>query len=199
MKADVESVKELRKLTSAGVMDCKKALEEAEGDIQKAVGILRKKGISKAEKKSDRETKQGIVASYIHFDGQLGAMVEILCETDFVSGNDEFKKFAEDLAMHIAAAHPIHLNKDEVTEDVLNRERDIYRDQFKDSNKPPEIVEKIVENKLNKYYEENCLLNQNYVNEEQFKGSVENFIKEHIAKFGENIKISRFSIFKIGG
>lgn len=198
MKVDVKLVKELRKLTSAGVMDCKKAIEEAEGDIQKAVIILRKKGISKAEKKSDRETGQGLVASYIHFNGQLGALLEILCETDFVSGNEDFKKFAETLAMQVAAAQPIYISKEEVTDEILKREREIYKDQFKDSKKPADIIEKIVENKLSKYYEENCLLQQEFLNEDLFKGSVEEYLKENIAKFGENIKVAKFSVFKIG-
>ncbi len=198
MKVDVKLVKELRKLTSAGVMDCKKAIEEAEGDIQQAVTILRKKGISKANKKSDRETGQGLVVSYIHFNGQLGALLEILCETDFVSGNEDFKKFGETLAMQVAAAQPIYLSKEEVTDEILDRERDIYTDQFKDSKKPADIIKKIVENKISKYYEENCLLQQEFLNEDLFKGSVDEYLKENIAKFGENIKVSKFSVFKIG-
>ncbi len=198
MKIDVELVKELRRLTSAGVMDCKTALEESEGDVQKAIDILRKKGISKAANKSDRATNQGTISSYVHFNGQLGSLVEILCETDFVSSNKVFKEFAELIAMHIAASQPTYISKEDVPQDVIDREKEIYRDQMKDEKKPDNIKEKIIENKLNKFYEENCLIHQIYSNEDQFKGTVDEFIKSHIAKFGENIKVSRFSLFKIG-
>ncbi|HDS08902.1 MAG TPA: translation elongation factor Ts, partial [Firmicutes bacterium] len=149
MKIDVELVKELRRLTSAGVMDCKTALEESEGDVQKAIDILRKKGISKAAKKSDRATNQGIISSYVHFNGQLGSLVEILCETDFVSSNKEFKDFAELIAMHIAAAQPGYVSKEDVPQDIIDREKEIYKEQMKDDKKPENIKEKIIENKLN--------------------------------------------------
>lgn len=190
-----DKIRKLRKLTSAGILDCKKALDEAKGDIDEAVKALRKKGIAKADKKSDRETKEGLVASYIHFNGSLGVLAEVLCETDFVSRNEEFKLFANEIATHIAAMEPLYVKREDVPEEVINTEKEVYLGQLKDDKKPENIKEKIILGKLEKFYKTNCLYEQEFYKED--KKTVEEFIKEHIAKFGENIKVSRFTVYKI--
>ncbi len=190
-----DKIRKLRKLTSAGILDCKKALDETKGDIDEAVKVLRKKGIAKADKKSDRETKEGAVTSYIHFNGTLGVLAEVLCETDFVSRNEEFKAFAKEIATHIAAMEPLYVKREDVPEEVINSEKEVYLGQLKDDKKPENIKEKIVEGKLGKYFKSNCLYEQEFYKED--KKTVEDFIKENIAKFGENIKVSRFTVYKI--
>lgn len=191
------TVKELRDRTGLGMMECKKALKESEGDIKKAIVILRKKGFARAEGKMNRETADGMVGSYIHMNGKIGVLVEVNCESDFVSRNDEFQEMVKNIAMHIAAANPTYVSPEEIPQAVLDQEKEIIHEQFKDSKKPPEIVEKIVMGKLNKFYEEICLLDQKYVKDD--KVSIKEYVASFIAKFGENIRVRRFARFQLGG
>ncbi len=188
-----EQIQKLRKLSSAGIMDCKKALEEAKGNIEEAEKILRKKGIAKAETKADRTTSEGYVASYLHYTGKLGVLVEVLCETDFVSRSPEFRQFTNEIAIHIAATEPRFVKREDVPEETIKTEKEVYSGQIKD--KPANVVEKIVEGKLEKFYKETCLMEQMYYKDD--KKTIEEFVKEHIAKFGENIKINRFTMYEI--
>ena len=189
-------VKQLREKTSAGMMDCKKALAENDGDIEKAVDFLRKKGLATAAKRAGREMSEGIVQSYIHMGGKLGVLVEVNCETDFVAKNQDFMDFAKNIAMHIAAASPLALNPENITENVISREKDIYRAQALELGKPEKMIDKIVEGKLNKFYKESCLMNQQYVRDPNL--TIADLTNEMIAKIGENITIKRFERFKIG-
>jgi elongation factor Ts len=189
-------VKELRERTGAGMMDCKKALLENNGDVESAIDFLRKEGIAKAEKKMGRETQEGLVDSYIHPGSKLGVMVEINCETDFVAKTEEFQRFARDIAMHIAAMNPVSISREDVPEEIVDKERDIYRSQALSSGKPEKILEKIVEGKIEKFYSEVCLLEQSFVKNPDL--SVGNILKEMIAKVGENIAIKRFIRFRLG-
>ena len=192
----MELIKELRERTGAGVMDCKKALQEAEGDIEKAVEILRKMGIAKAEKKLDREAKEGVVEAYIHPGAKLGVLVEVNCETDFVAKNEEFIKLAKEIAMQIAAMNPIAVKREDIPEEVLEKEKKIYEEQARESGKPEHIIQKIVEGKLENFYKEKCLLEQSYIRDPSI--TVGDLIKQHITKFGENIVVRRFARFRIG-
>jgi elongation factor Ts len=196
MTITTEMVKELRQRTGIGVMECKKALQETKGDIEKAITSLRKKGYARAKEKMDRETTEGIVGSYIHLKGKIGVLVEVNCESDFVARNEEFTELVKNIAMHIAASKPKYISSVEIPSEELEEEKDIIRAQFKDSGKPPEIIEKIVEGKLKKFYEEVCLENQPFVKDDKL--SVKQLVDSHIAKFGENIKISRFARFELG-
>ncbi|MEE9389787.1 MAG: translation elongation factor Ts [Candidatus Aminicenantaceae bacterium] len=196
MDITAERVKELRQRTGIGMMECKKALQESNGDIEKAIRILRKKGHARAKDKMSRETSEGLVGSYIHLNGKIGVLVEVNCESDFVARNKEFKDLIKNIAMHIAAASPKYISSEEVPQEELEEERDITREQFKDSKKPPEIMEKIVQGKLSKFYEEVCLLNQQYIKDD--KVSIEKLLTSYIAKFGENIRIKRFARFELG-
>ena len=196
MEITAERVKELRQRTGIGMMECKKALQESKGDIEKAITILRKKGHARAKNKMSRETSEGLVGSYIHLNGKIGVLVEVNCESDFVARNEEFKDLVKNIAMHIAAASPKYISSEEVPKEELEEEKDIVREQFKDSKKPPEIMEKIVQGKLSKFYEEVCLLNQQYIRDD--KVSIEKLLTSYIAKFGENIKIKRFARFELG-
>ncbi len=196
MEISADQVKKLRQRTGIGFMECKKALEESEGDVEKAILILRKKGYARAEKKMSRETGEGIVGSYIHLKGKIGVLVEVNCESDFVSRNKEFGELVKNIAMHIAAADPQYVSSEEIPEEVLDQEKEIIRDQFKDSGKPPEIVEKIVQGKLGKFFEEVCLLDQPYIKDDKI--SVKELLTSHIAKFGENLIIRRFARFELG-
>lgn len=189
-------VQTLREKTGAGMMDCKKALLETNGDMEKAVDFLRKKGIASAEKKVGREAKQGSIVSYIHGGGKIGVLVEINCETDFVARNEAFQGFARDVAMHIAATAPRFVTRKDVPEDVLKREREIFTDQARQSGKPEAVLPKIVDGKVEKFYEENCLLEQAFVKNPDVK--VEGYLKDTIAKLGENMIISRFVRFELG-
>ncbi|NPA15063.1 MAG: translation elongation factor Ts [Deferribacteres bacterium] len=191
-----QMVKELREKTGAGIMDCKKALQEAGGDMEKAIDILKKKGIAKAEKKASRVTKEGIIGSYIHMGGKIGVLVEVNCETDFVARTDEFQQLVKDIAMQIAAMNPKYVSVEDVPEDVLEREKAIYREQALEAGKPEHVVEKIVEGKLKKFFEEVCLLEQPFIKDDSKK--VKDLITEAIAKIGENIKVSRFVRFQVG-
>jgi elongation factor Ts len=196
MDISVEQVKELRERTGIGMMECKKALEEAGGDAEKAIEILRKKGYARAKDKSHRETSEGIVGSYIHMNGKIGVLVEVNCESDFVGRNEEFKELVKNIAMHIAAARPKYIAPADVPADELEKEKDIIREQFKDSKKPPQIVEKIVEGKLTKFYEEMCLLEQPFIKDDKMR--IKDLLAAFIAKFKENTRVSRFARFEIG-
>ena len=196
MNITSQMVKELRDKTNAGMMDCKKALTETVGDMEKAVDLLRQKGLAVAAKRAGRETKEGVVESYIHAGGKLGVMVEVGCETDFVAKTDDFKAFAKNIAMHIAAANPVAVNRDEVPADILQREKDIYINQALESGKPQQIVEKIVGGKVEKYLAEICLMEQKYVKNPDL--SVQDLLNELVAKMGENISIKKFARFQIG-
>ncbi len=189
-------VKELREKTGAGMMDCKKALQEADGDFEKAIELLRKKGIAKAAKRADREANEGVVMAYIHPGSKLGALVEVNCETDFVAKTDDFQEFAKNIAMHIAASNPLAVSREELDPTLLEKEKEIYREQALASGKPEHIVEKIVEGRLEKYYSEVCLLEQPYVKDPD--KTIKDLLTETIAKVGENINIKRFARFRIG-
>jgi elongation factor Ts len=189
-------VKELREKTGAGIMDCKGALAACEGDMSQAVDFLRKKGLATAAKRAGRAMAEGIIESYIHMDNKLGVLVEVNCETDFVAKNDDFKEFAKNIAMHIAATNPVGIRPEDVPEETINREKEIYRGQVLEMGKPEKIADKIVEGKMQKYFKENCLMNQAYVRDPDI--AVEDLLNEMIAKIGENISIKRFTRFRIG-
>ena len=192
----MEQVKELRARTSAGVLDCKQALEETGGDIEKAIEVLRKKGIAKAAKKAERATSAGVVDSYIHPGERLGVLIEVDCETDFVARNQEYRRFVRDLAMHIAATDPLAVDRDGVPAELVEREKGIYAEQVRQTGKPANIVEKIAAGKLEKFYADTCLLEQPFVKTPE--KSVGDYLKEQIAKFGENIRVKQFTRFKVG-
>ncbi len=196
MGIDAKLVKDLRDKTGAGMMDCKKALVDSEGDINKAIDNLRKSGIAKAEKKGTRETREGLIYSYIHAGGRLGVLLELNCETDFVAKTDGFIELAHNLAMQIAATNPIGLDKESINESVISREREIYTDQAKSEGKPDNIIEKMVEGRLSKFFQESCLLEQTYIKDSDKK--VTDIFTETIASLGENISINRFVRFAIG-
>lgn len=189
-------VKELREKTGAGMMDCKKALMETDGNIEKAVEYLREKGLASASKKSSRIAAEGVVASYIHMGGKIGVLVEINCETDFVAKNEIFLSFVKDIAMHIAAINPLYLTKEDVPQDVIDKEKAIYKAQAMNEGKPENIAEKMVEGRLKKYFKEICLMEQPFVKDQD--KSVEDAVKEAIATIGENIKIRRFTRYQMG-
>ena len=190
------AVKELREMSGAGMMDCKKALTEASGDLEKAIDILRKTGMAKARKKSGRSAREGIILPYIHPGAKLGVLLEINCETDFVANTDDFKDLSKDIAMHIAASSPLSVTREEIPQDVLEREKEIYADQARQSGKPEDIIEKMTEGRLNKFYQENVLLEQTFVKNPD--KTVLDLITETVAKLGENILVSRFSRFQLG-
>lgn len=196
--ADVtaQMVKELRERTGAGMMDCKNALNDTKGDIEAAIDALRKKGLAAAAKKAGRVTAEGAVGSYIHGNGKLGVLVEVNCETDFVARTDHFQELVRDIAMHIAAAEPRFVRREEVTQEVLDREKEIFRDQALASGKPPAVVEKIVQGKMEKYYAEYVLLEQPFVKDSD--KTVSQLIAEKVGKIGENIQVRRFVRFKLG-
>ncbi len=189
-------VKQLREKSGAGIMDCKNALKECDGDIEKASDFLRKKGLATAAKRAGRAMSEGVVESYIHMGGKLGAIVEVNCETDFVAKNDDFKEFARNVAMHIAATSPVGLTEEDVSEEIVNREKEVYRGQALELGKPEKMIEKIVAGKLNKFFKESCLMNQAYVRNPDL--TIADLINELIAKIGENITIRRFERFQIG-
>jgi elongation factor Ts len=195
MMVTAEKVKELREKTGAGMMDCKKALTESNGDIEKAIDILRQKGLASAQKKAGRTASEGLIGSYIHMD-KLGVLVEVNCETDFVAKTDDFRELVKDIAMHIAAANPTYISREHVPEDVIHREKEIYKAQI--SNKPPHIVDKIVEGKLDKFYSDTCLLEQVFIKDPEGKKTIKDLITEKIAKLGENIVVRRFARFQLG-
>jgi elongation factor Ts len=189
-------VKELREKTNAPMMDCKNALTEAKGDVEAAIVILRKKGIATAAKKATRTTSEGSVASYIHAGGKIGVLVEVNCESDFVARTDDFKSLVHDVAMHIAATDPRFIRKEDVTPDALEKEKDIYREQAAKTGKPAPVIEKIVEGKMGKFYEEVCLYEQPFIKDQTI--TVSQLIATVIGKLGENISVRRFARFKVG-
>ena len=196
MAISAAQVKDLRDKTGAGFMDCKSALTEAEGDVDKAITILRTRGQARAAKRSGRSTSQGLVGSYIHMGGQVGVLVEVGCESDFVARTDEFQQLTREIAMHIAAASPQHVIRDEVPAADVEREKGIFRAQFEGSNKPPQVIDKIVDGKMNSYYQQVALLDQPSIRDP--KTSIGDLVTAAIAKMGENITVVRFARFKIG-
>jgi elongation factor Ts len=196
VKITSQMVKELRDKTNAGMMDCKKALTETEGDMEKAVDLLRQKGLAVARKRASRATSEGTIQTYIHAGGKLGVMVEVSCETDFVAKTDDFKDFARDVAMHVAASNPVAIQREEVSTEMVEREKEIYRQQALESGKPEQIVGKIVTGKIDKYFSEVCLLEQSFVKNPDL--TVQDLLNEVIAKMGENIAIKRFARFQVG-
>jgi elongation factor Ts len=195
MGISAEQVKELREKTGVGFMECKSALQEANGDTEEAITILRKRGLASAAKKSGRETKDGLIGSYVH-NGKIGVMVEVNCESDFVARNTDFQALVKDVAMHIAASDPRFLRKEDVTEDVLASEREIYKEQARATGKPENVLDKIVEGRMSKYFSESCLLEQPFVKDPAI--TVRDHIAAYIQKIGENIQIRRFVRFKLG-
>jgi elongation factor Ts len=196
MKITSELVKELRQRTGIGIMECKKALEESKGDLEKAIIILRKRGYDRAKKKMSRETSEGAIGSYIHMNGKIGVLVEVNCESDFVARNQEFQDLIKNIAMHIAATNPKYLSSENIPEQEIEEEKEIIRAQFKDSGKPPEVIEKIVEGKLKKFYQEVCLLDQPYIKDQSM--TINQLLSYYITKFGENIRIRRFTRYQLG-
>jgi elongation factor Ts len=196
MDITADIVKQLRERSGAGMMDCKKALTEADGDMDRAMTILREKGISKAASKAGRITKEGIIGCYIHPGDKLAVLVELACETDFVARTDQFKELARNLAMHVAAANPVVVRREELSQDQINAERDIYRTQALNEGKPEKIVDKIVDGKVEKYYAEVCLMEQAYVKDPE--KTINDLISETIGKIGENMSIRRFVRFRLG-
>lgn len=190
-----DMVKELRERTGTGMMDCKKALTESGGDFEKALTILRQKGLASAQKKAGREASEGIIGSYIHMD-KIGVLVEVNCETDFVARTDDFRNLARDIAMHVAAANPLYVSPADVPQEVIEKEREIYRSQV--TGKPPQVVDKIVEGKLEKFFSENCLVEQIFIKDPEQKLKVKDLVVEKIAKLGENIMVKRFARLKVG-
>lgn len=195
MSVTAEMVKELREKTGAGLMDCKRALSESNGNMEKAVDILRQKGLATAAKKSGRAATEGLIGSYIHMD-KLGVMVEVNCETDFVAKTDDFRELVKDIAMQIAAANPSFISRENVSQEIIEREKDIYRAQV--TNKPPQVIEKIIEGKLEKFYADMCLLEQIFIKDPDQKKKVKNLVTDKIAKLGENIIVRRFARFQLG-
>jgi len=191
-----QMIKELREKTGAGIVDCKKALQEANGDMEKAVEILRKKGAAKAAKKADRATAEGLVVSYIHAGGKVGVLLELNCETDFVARTEDFKNLGHEIAMQIAAMSPEYVSKEDVPAEVIEKEKEILKEQALAEGKPEHIVEKIVEGRLNKFYSEKCLLEQPWIKDDS--KTIADLVREYITKLGENIKVKRFCRFEVG-
>ncbi len=196
MSISADLIKVLRERTGAGILDCKKALEKTNGDVEKAVEELRKMGLARADKKLDRETKEGIVEAYIHPGARLGVLVELNCETDFVANTDEFKKLAHNIALQVAAMAPRYIRREDVPKEVIEKEKEILAEQLRREGKPEHIIEKIVEGKLEKFYQENVLYEQQFFMDPNV--TIEEYIKQHISKFSENVRVRRFARFKIG-
>lgn len=194
-KISADLIRELREKTGVGMMECKKALTESDGDFEKAIDFLRQKGLATAVKKAGRTASEGLVESYIHM-GKIGTLVEINCETDFVARTEDFRELVKDVAMQIAASNPVYLSREDIPQDVVEREKEIYRAQVAD--KPPQVMEKIIEGKLEKYYTDVCLLDQVFIKDTEQKQKVKDLITEKISKLGENIVIRRFSRFQLG-
>ncbi len=197
MGINLDDLKQLRKATGAGMLDCKKALEESDGDMQKAITVLREKGIKVASKKAQRDADEGLVVSYIHPPGKLGVLVEINCETDFVARTEEFQKFAKKVAMHIAAYPPTVVSREDLSEDSVQAEKNVLMAQLQDSGKPPEIMDKIIEGRMEKFYSETCLLDQEWSDDPEV-GTVRDALTDLIGRLRENIVINRFARFSIG-
>jgi elongation factor Ts len=198
MASSAEQVKELRERTGAGVMDCKAALEASKGDMQGAIEHLRKKGLADAAKKAHREAKDGVVASYIHPGSKIGVLVEVNCETDFVARTDDFQQLVKDLAMQVAAANPSYVSREDVPGAVVEKEREIYRQQMADQKKPAQVVDKIVEGKLEKFYAESCLMEQPFIRDASGKTRLRDMVDQATSKMGERIVVKRFARFQVG-
>ena len=198
MSVPAELVKKLREISGAPLMECKRALEEAQGDPERAFKVLRKRGQAAAAKKAGRETSEGIVGTYIHAGGKIGVMVEVNCESDFVARNEEFQQFVHDLAMQICATDPRFIRKEDVTDEVLNREKEILKEQAAASGKPESVLDRIVEGRLGKFYEDTCLYEQHFIKDTTGSVTIGELIASKIAKFGENITVRRFVRFKVG-
>ncbi len=196
MAINAQQVKELREKTGAGMMDCKNALTESEGDIEKAIVLLRKKGLAAAQKKATRVAAEGMIGHYIHGGGTLGVLIEVNCETDFAARNDDFQALVKDLAMHVAAQNPAYVRREEVPEDIVNREKEIYRDQARSSGKPEQIIDKIAEGKLGAFFKASCLYEQEFVKDTSL--TVEELINNLTGKIGEKIQVRRFVRLKTG-
>tara|TARA_B100000214_G_scaffold373809_2_gene354946 strand:+ start:1293 stop:1919 length:627 start_codon:yes stop_codon:yes gene_type:complete len=196
MNVNAKLVKNLRDKTGAGMMDCKNALVESNGDLDKAVDYLRKSGVAKAEKKGSRDTKEGLIYSYIHAGGRLGVLLELNCETDFVAKTDGFTELAHNISMQIAATNPISLDRDSIDEAMVAREKEIFTDQAKSEGKPDQIIEKMVEGRLSKFFQESCLLEQTYIKDPNKK--INDLLTEAIATLGENISVNRYTRFSVG-
>ena len=196
MEITAKMVKELRQATNAGMMNCKMALQECDGDMEKAIEFLRKKGIASAAKREGRQTSQGVVDSYIHPGGRVGVLVEIACETDFVARTEDFLAMVHNIALHIAATNPIALRREDVDPSLLNKEREIYKSQMLEQGKPENIIDKIVEGKIDKFFSEICLLEQPYIKDPEM--TIADYLNSAIGKFGENMNINRFARFEIG-
>lgn len=196
MAISAEQVKALRDQTGAGMMECKKALLEADGDVEKAVTLLRERGLAAAAKRADRQTREGIIGHYIHAGGRLGVLAEVNCETDFVAATDEFQELVRDIAMQIAASNPSYVRREDVRQEEIEREKEIYHNQAQSAGKPEKIMERIVEGKLNKYYSEVCLYEQPFIKDPEL--TVEELIKAKISVLKENIAVKRFARFKVG-
>ena len=198
MESSADLIRELRDRTGAGVMDCKAAIEVSEGDLQRAVEFLRKKGLAEAAKKVHRKAVEGLVGSYIHGGGKIGVLVEVDCETDFVARTAEFQQLVKDLAMQVAAANPSYVSREEVQADVIEKEREIYRQQMVDQKKPPAVIEKIVEGKLERFYTEQCLLDQPFIKDATGKTKVTDLVTQLTARVGERVVVRRFCRFRVG-
>ena len=190
-------VRELREKTGVGIMDCKRALADSGGDIEKAIDLLRQKGLSSAAKKASRETKEGVISSYINGAGKIGVLVEVNCETDFVARNSEFQELVKDIAMQIAASNPSYVRREDVPADVLEKERSIYKIQARESGKPEHVLDKIVEGKVEKFYVDTCLLEQSFIKDPSV--TINEMVQQKIAKIGENISVKRFTRYQLGG
>lgn len=199
MAASAQLVKELRDRTGAGVMDCKEALNATNDDLETAVDYLRKKGIASAAKKAGREAKEGVVGAYIHAGAKLGVLVEINCESDFVARTDAFQELVKDIGMQVAATNPTYVAREDVPGDVLEKEREIYREQMADQKKPPQVIDKIVEGKLEKFFGDSCLLEQTFIKDPSGKTTVKDLVATTTAKTGERVVVKRFARFQIGG
>jgi elongation factor Ts len=189
-------VKELRGKTGAGILDCQKALQDTGNDVEKAIDLLRQKGLAAAQKKAGRETKEGIISSYIHSGAKIGVLLEVNCETDFVARNEEFQAFVKEVALQIAASHPLFIKREDIPQDLIEREKNIYLAQMKESGKPEAAWEKIIKGKLEKYYQEQCLLEQAFIKDPGI--SIQDLLSQKIAKLGENLTISRFTRYQLG-
>jgi elongation factor Ts len=198
MASSAEQVKDLRERTGAGVMDCKAALEAAQGDLQGAVEYLRKKGLADAAKKSHRDARDGVVVSYIHPGAKIGVLVEVNCETDFVARTEDFQQLVKDVAMQVAAANPSYVSREEVPGAVVEKEREIYRQQMADQKKPPQVIDKIIEGKLEKFYAESCLLEQPFIRDASGKTRLKDMVDQATSKMGERIVVKRFARFQVG-
>ena len=192
-----DTVRELREKTGVGIMDCKRALADSGGDIEKAIDLLRQKGLSSAAKKAARETKEGVISSYIHGAGKIGVLVEVNCETDFVARNSEFQELVKDITMQIAASNPSFVRREDVPADLLEKERSIYKIQARESGKPEHVLDKIVEGKVEKFYVETCLLEQSFIKDSSV--TINEMVQQKIAKIGENISVKRFTRYQLGG